>query len=98
MTNVKNFYKGREKIIEGFKDKIFPYNIDEEWEKHMRYENEVEEVNNVRNENGPIDSKKINRLTDAKERDINDELVRNHFLVQDLGDLLEKLQKSKNNP
>ena len=98
MTNVKNFYKGREKIIEGFKDKIFPYNIDEEWEKDVRYENEVEEVNNVRNENGPIDSKKINRLTDAKERDINDELVRNHFLVQDLGDLLEKLQKSKNNP
>ena len=98
MTNVKNFYKGREKIIEGFKDKIFPYNIDEEWEKDVRYENEVEEVNNVRNEDGPIDSKKINRLTDAKERDINDELVRNHFLVQDLGDLLEKLQKSKNNP
>ena len=98
MTNVKNFYKGRQKIIEGFKDKIFPYNIDEEWEKDVRYENEVEEVNNVRNENGPIDSKKINRLTDAKERDINDELVRNHFLVQDLGDLLEKLQKSKNNP
>ena len=98
MTNVKNFYKGREKIIEGFKDKIFPYNIDEEWEKDVTYENEVEEVNNVRNENGPIDSKKINRLTDAKERDINDELVRNHFLVQDLGDLLEKLQKSKNNP
>ena len=98
MTNVKNFYKGREKIIEGFKDKIFPYNIDEEWEEDVRYENEVEEVNNVRNENGPIDSKKINRLTDAKERDINDELVRNHFLVQDLGDLLEKLQKSKNNP
>ena len=98
MTNVKNFYKGREKIIQGFKDKIFPYNIDEEWEKDVRYENEVEEVNNVRNENGPIDSKKINRLTDAKERDINDELVRNHFLVQDLGDLLEKLQKSKNNP
>ena len=98
MTNVKNFFKGREKIIEGFKDKIFPYNIDEEWEKDVRYENEVEEVNNVRNENGPIDSKKINRLTDAKERDINDELVRNHFLVQDLGDLLEKLQKSKNNP
>ena len=98
MTNVKNFYKEREKIIEGFKDKIFPYNIDEEWEKDVRYENEVEEVNNVRNENGPIDSKKINRLTDAKERDINDELVRNHFLVQDLGDLLEKLQKSKNNP
>ena len=63
----------------------------------MRYEKEEEEeVNNVRNENGPIDYKKFNRLTDAKERDINDEIVRNHFLVQDLGDLLKKLQKSPN--
>ena len=98
MTNIKFFYKAREKIIEGFKDKIFPYNIDEEWEEDVRYENEEEEVNNIRNENSPVDYKKLNRLTDAKERDINDELVRNHFLVQDLGDLLEKLQKSKNNP
>ena len=62
----------------------------------MRYEKEEEEVNNVRNENGPIDYKKFNRLTDAKERDINDEIVRNHFLVQDLGDLLKKLRKSPN--
>ena len=28
----------------------------------------------------------------------NDELIRKHFLVQDLGELLEKLRKSKNNP
>ena len=62
----------------------------------MRYEKEEEEVNNVRNENGLIDYKKFNRLTDAKERDINDEIVRNHFLVQDLGDLLKKLRKSPN--
>ena len=33
-----------------------------------------------------------------KERDISDELVRKHFLVQDLGDLLEKMKKLKNNP
>ena len=33
-----------------------------------------------------------------KERDISDELVRKHFLVQDLGDLLEKIKKLKNNP
>ena len=28
----------------------------------------------------------------------NDELIRKHFLVQDLGELLEKLRRSKNNP
>ena len=33
-----------------------------------------------------------------KERDISDELVRKHLLVQDLGDLLEKMKKLKNNP
>ena len=33
-----------------------------------------------------------------KERDISDELVRNHFLVQDLRELLEKLKKSKKEP
>ena len=33
-----------------------------------------------------------------KERDINDELVRKYFLVQDLGNLLEKMKKLKNSP
>ena len=34
----------------------------------------------------------------SKEREISNELVRKHFLVQDLGDLLEKMKKLKNNP
>ena len=38
------------------------------------------------------------RLINLKERDINDELVRKHFLVQDLRDLLKKMKKLKNNP
>ena len=38
------------------------------------------------------------RLINLKERDINDEVVRKHFLVQDLGDLLKKMKKLKNNP
>ena len=38
------------------------------------------------------------RLINLKERDINDELVRKHFWVQDLGDLLKKMKKLKNNP
>ena len=31
----------------------------------------------------------------SKEREISDELVRKHFLVRDLRELLEKLKKSK---
>ena len=63
----------------------------------MRFEREKEEeLNNIKNENGLIDYRKLSRLIDARTRDINDELVRKHFLVQDLGSLLEKLWMSKN--
>ena len=53
---------------------------------------------NIRNENGLVDYKNLERLIDLKERDISDELVRKYFLVQYLGALLAKLIKSKNNP
>ena len=32
INNAKNFYKGREKIIEGFKEKIFPLKSDDKFE------------------------------------------------------------------
>ena len=54
----------------------------------MRFEREEEErLNNIKNKNAVIDYRKLNRLTDAKTRNINDELARKHFLVQDLGSL-----------
>ena len=87
-------YKGREKIIEGFKNGIFPINYDDEEEEQTRYE---EEENEIRNQNGLIDYKRLERLNDLKNRGINDELVRKYFQVQDLAALLEKLKKSKNN-
>ena len=92
LDNAKNFHKGREKIIEGFKKGIFPLNHDYEFEG-ARHEAEAEK--NIRNKNGLIDYDKFMRLTYLKERDISDELVRKHFLVQDLGDLLEKNEKVK---
>ena len=92
LNNVKKVYKGREKITEGFKNKIIPFNYDKAYEEQMRFEREKEEgLNNIKNENGLIDYRKLSRLIDARTRDINDELVRKHFLVQDLGSLLEKL-------
>ena len=87
-------YKGREKIIEGIKNGIFPINYDDEEEEQTRYE---EEENEIRNQNGLIDYKRLERLIDLKNRGINDELVRKYFQVQDLAALLEKLKKSKNN-
>ena len=51
----------------------------------------------IRSKMKMIDYKKLNGLINLKKRDTNDELVRKHFLVQDLEALLEKLKKLKNN-
>ena len=76
LDNAKNFYEGREKINEGFKNGIFPLNYDDEFEEARQ-----EEEKNIRNKNGLIDYNKFMRLIYLKERDISDELVRKHFLV-----------------
>ena len=43
VNNVENFYKGREKIIEGFKNGVFPVYYDERHEHQMKAEKEIEE-------------------------------------------------------
>ena len=43
VNNVENFYKGREKIIEGFKNGVFPVYYDERHEYQMKAEREIEE-------------------------------------------------------
>ena len=94
LDNAKNFFKAREKIIEGFKNCVFPLNYDEKEEQESR---DKEEENKIRNENGLMDYKKLERLINLENRDINDELVRKRFLVQSLGTLLEKFKKLKSN-
>ena len=42
LNYVKKIYEGREKIIEGFKNEIFPFNCDEAYEERMRYGKEEE--------------------------------------------------------
>ena len=39
----KKFYKGREKIIKGFKNGVFPFYYDRGREERMKYEEEKEE-------------------------------------------------------
>ena len=36
VNNVENFYKGREKIIEGFKNGVFPFYYNEQYEEQMK--------------------------------------------------------------
>ena len=43
VDNASKFYKGREKIIEGFKNEIFPFYYDEEYEEQRTLEREEEE-------------------------------------------------------
>ena len=62
----------------------------------MRFERQEEErLNNIKDKNGLIDYKRLNILINAKEKDINNELVSKHFLVQDYESLLEKLGRTK---
>ena len=91
-NNANKIYKGREKIIEAFKNGMFPLNYDEEEEFRDK-----EKENKIRNENGLIDYEKLERLIHLKNRDLNNELVRKHFQVHNLRDLLKSLKKSKNN-
>ena len=65
-------------------------NYDEEEEQELR---DKEEENKIRDEYGLIDYKRLKRLTDLKNREINNELVKKHFQVQHLRALLEKLKK-----
>ena len=81
------FTREEKKIIEGFKNGIFPLDYDEREEQESR---DKEEENKVRNGNGLINYKKLERLINIKERNINNELVKKLFLVQDLGALWEK--------
>ena len=43
LNNVENFYKGREKIIEVFKNGIFPLYSKEAYEYQMKAQREIEE-------------------------------------------------------
>ena len=57
----KSFTRAEKKVIERFKNKIFPLNYDEEEEQEFR---DKEKENNLIDENGLIDCEKLERLID----------------------------------
>ena len=111
LSNVKKFYNWRQKTMKWIKNEKFPIYRDEELEEEMRYKEEEtfkkeekerrvryeEEERSIRNQNGLTDYENLNRLIDLRERDINSELVENHFQVN-LNDILEELKRSRTNP
>ena len=106
VNNVENFYKGREKIIEGFKNEVFPVyygnrdkfsedeDDDEEYEEDEREEQEEQE------EQKPIkyDYKTLIKEITDEEKYINDEIFKKYFKVKRPSDGLMFLNyKKKNN-
>ena len=79
LNNVKNFYKGREKIIKGFKEGIFLLKSDGEFEQQTSKK--------------PIktDANAFNEWINQKETDINKELFKNHFNFQRPSSMLKDL-------
>ena len=72
---MQKIYDGNEMIINAFKDKIFPF---------YREDNMPEDEDEIRDKNGLVDYEKLDRLISLRERNMNDELVRKYFLVQDV--------------
>ena len=69
-------------IINAFKNEIYSF-------YHEKSEFEDEDRNDIRDKNSLIDYKKLDRLISLKERDINDDLIRKHFQVQNLSTLFK---------
>ena len=68
LNNAKNFYKGREKTIEGFKERIFPLKSDDEFEQRQTSKKRIK-----------ADANAFNEWINKKETSINRELFENYF-------------------
>ena len=90
LDNSKNFYIGK-KIIEGFKNKIFSIYHDDE-----RSRLEDDDENDIKDNNGLIDYKKLERLINFKRRSINNNLFREYFKYQDPGSMFKDLYSTRN--
>ena len=84
--NARRFYNGSEIIINAFKNEIFPF-------YHEKSQFEDEDKNDIRDENGLIDCRKLNRLITLKERYMDNDLIRKHFQAQNMSTLLKKVFK-----
>ena len=92
VNNVENFYKGREKIIEGFKNGVFPVYYDEREE--FRKEDEEDEEDEEEQKSIKVDYKTLIKQITDEETDINDDLFNKYFKFQRPSDMLMLLNKT----
>ena len=84
INNAENFYKGREKIIEGFKKKIFLFESVDDKPKQRQISKK-----SIKN-----DVNAFNKWIYEEEAGINRELFKEHFNFQRLSDTLKNLYKT----
>ena len=97
VNNVENFYKERQKTIEGFKNGVFPFHYNEAYEYQMKAQREMEEEEIVEKRKRRREKKEEHKKKDKKpfdpdeviewminreETPINNELFKNHFKIQ----------------
>ena len=82
VNNVENFYKGREKIMEGFKNEVFPFYYDKQYEEQMKIDSEEEE-GKKKQDRKPFDPDEvIEWMINKEEARINNEIFKKHFEVE----------------
>ena len=97
VNNVENFYKGRQKIIEGFKNGVFPFYYNEAYVYQMKAQREMEEEaleekrrrrrekkeEQKKQDKKPFDPDEvIEWMINREETPINNELFKKHYKVQ----------------
>ena len=81
LDNAKNFYEWRGKIIEGFKNRIFPLKHDDEFEEEQQTSKKFNEKELLKKPT-KINVNELNELIIKKETNINRELFKNYFKFQ----------------
>ena len=109
LNNVENFYKGRGKIIKGFRNEVFPFYYDQRQEYQMKAEREIEEEikeeERRRQREKKEEQKKQDRtsfdldkviewMINKEEARINNELFEKHFTFQTPSVMYKVLDKT----
>ena len=97
VNNVKNFYKGNEKVIEGFENGVFPsYYGNRDRFSEDEDDDEKDEEDEEKQEQKPIkyDYKTLIKQITDEETDINKELFKKYFKTQMPSDMLVFLKRT----
>ena len=82
-------------IINAFENTTFPF-YPEESRFEDKDDDDDDDDDDIRDKNGLIDYKELDRLIFLKERNKNNDLVKEYFLDQNLATLLKKFKRFKN--